>query len=193
MVWWNAVSNTAICRARGKIFSAASMHSALGGLCRGASFESFLIWKIIAGVIFTGFVKRSPPCTTRWPIAVISAAERIFLARMSFWNAPSTAARKFFIGFPRLSKCPSKTLFSLFWPAVSKSSNLRDEDPALKTRINMLIKSNRNFLRFNRCDGSQFNNIIDAAPARKVVDWFAQALNYRTDRFRPRKALDKFV
>jgi hypothetical protein len=77
MVWWNAVSNTAIFGTPGNISSIASIHIKLAGLCNGAKSLKSNILCLTSGVISTEFLKSSHPCTTLCPTALISSIDQI--------------------------------------------------------------------------------------------------------------------
>ena len=74
MVWWKAVSKTATCGTSGRSVARRAVARTLGGLWSGARSKQSSIARSTSSSIRTEGVKRSPPCTTRWPTASISLA-----------------------------------------------------------------------------------------------------------------------
>jgi len=167
-VWWNAVSKTAICGVFGSNLAQAFIPSRFGGLCRGARLQSFVIsfWTVF--VMRMGFWYFSPPCTTRWPIMVISfmdliifcsssAASACFAAALWFWVCPFS---------PILWMIPSASDFS----EPLKSSYFSDDDPALITRIFMyLFKTDYSKFRSPYCMSSASQVVMAAMLAMSLA------------------------
>jgi len=90
MVRWKAVSKQPTWSSPGRACATARITARLCGWCSGASGTSSSSAAKTSSSRRTGSLKRSPPCTTRWPTAATVSAPRCSSTQRS--NAPRTSS-----------------------------------------------------------------------------------------------------
>src|SRR5215211_473348 len=203
MVWWKAVSNTATCGVWGKLAMAMRMPSRLLGLCNGARGTWSAMAAMAASSIRVGAVSRSPPWTTRWPMPAsspigsppVSNAPKT-RSKPSEWSATRSSTTSGSASPARwVSLAPASPIrstspeASTFWPAISNSWYLIEEEPVLTTSTLAMGCP----LGLDGGDGHGVDDVGDQGPAGQVVDRLAQALEDRPDGDRVGRALHRLV
>lgn len=139
IVVWKAVSKTATCGRSGRRARAVRMPVMFAGLCSGATGTRRSISFSTSSSITTGSVNRSPPCTTRWPIAASCGESRPSPSAASSCAAAFSAASWSAIG-PIRSRCSAPPPVSGVCTRREVSSPIRSTSPTA-SRVRSLMSS----------------------------------------------------
>src|SRR3954451_17115382 len=195
-----------MCGTSGKSFSAVAMPSRFAGLCNGASGISSVTLATSSSSTSTGSENRAPPCTTRCPTALMSVSSRdgpcsenasIAAFNASSWEATSRWAWLFpdgpsWVSWPEASPIRSMSPEAVDVPeSASTRLYFNDEEPAFTTSTNSLMSALQ--LSLDRRDRHGVHDVAHRRSARQFFHGLAQALEHRTDRDRPRGALNRLV
>ena len=166
MVWWKAVSNTPICGTSGRIADIAFTPFRLAGLWSGARSLQAVKAASTSGVSRTDSLNFSPPCTIRWPTALISSKDLMapyseFVKVFRINSTPTVCSGIFFsriffspLGKVNFRKESFKPIFSIppwaitSFRSISNNLYLMDELPQFNTKIFILYIRFRSYSAF---------------------------------------------